>query len=78
MLTPKRTLGSRVKSLFTIKTRFDALLVVYAIAVGAIERGINYIHDYGGYSGILLATACLGVPIVAGAKLIDSVKTKQA
>ena len=60
--------------MFTIKTRTEALLVTYAIAVGAIERGFHYLQDYPGYSGLLLAAACLGVPFVAGAKLIDSVK----
>ncbi len=64
----------RLARLFTIKTRTEALLVTYAIAVGAIERGFHYLQDYPGYSGLLLAAACLGVPFVAGAKLIDSVK----
>ena len=64
----------RLARLFTIKTRAEALLVTYAIAVGAIERGLHYMDQYGGYSGLLLAAACLGVPFIAGAKLIDSVK----
>ncbi len=64
----------RLARLFTIKTRTEALLVTYAIAVGAIERGFHYMQDYPGFSGLLLAAACLGVPFIAGAKLIDSVK----
>ena len=64
----------RLARLFTIKTRAEALLVTYAIAVGAIERGLHYMDQYGGYSGLMLAAACLGVPFIAGAKLIDSVK----
>jgi len=60
--------------LFTIKTRLEAFLVTYAIAVGAIERGVHYMQNYPGNGGILLATACLGVPFIAGAKLLDSVR----
>lgn len=64
----------RFARLFTIKTRLEAYLVTYAIAVGAIERGIHYMQTYPGNGGVLLALACLGVPFIAGAKLIDSVK----
>ena len=64
----------RLARLFTIKTRTEALFLTYAIAVGSIERGLHYIDQYPGYAGFVLALACLGVPFVAGAKLIDSVK----
>ena len=68
------TMRLRLARLFTIKTRTEALFLTYAIAVGAIERGLHYIDQYPGYAGYVLALACLGVPFVAGAKLIDSVK----
>jgi hypothetical protein len=64
--------------LFTIKTRLEAFLVTYAIAVGAIERGIHYMQNYPGNGGVLLAAACLGVPFIAGAKLLDSVRPAAA
>ena len=64
----------RLARLFTIKTRAEALLVTYAIAVGAIERGLHYMEQYPGTSGLILAAACLGVPFIAGAKLLDSVR----
>ncbi len=64
----------KLARLFTIKTRTEAFLVTYAIAVGSIERGISYMHGYPGASGVILALACLGVPFIAGAKLVDSVK----
>src|SRR5215217_5517216 len=72
------TMRQRLARLFTIKTRTEALLVTYAIAVGAIERGLHYMDQYPGYAGVILALACLGVPFVAGAKLIDSVRTHPA
>ena len=64
----------KVGRLFTIKTRFEAWLVTYAIALGAVERGRHYLEVYPGLGGVLLALACTGVVFLAGAKLLDSVK----
>jgi len=65
---------TRIRRLFTIKTRFEAFLVTYAIAVGAIERGIHYMQQYPGVGGHLLALCCTGVVFLAGGKLLDSVR----
>src|SRR5438105_15872471 len=62
--------------LFVIKTRFEAWLVTYAIALGAVERGRHYLETYPGFGGWLLAVACTGVVFLAGAKLLDSVRTQ--
>ena len=64
----------KIGRLFTIKTRFEAWLVIYAIALGAVERGRVYLETYPGWGGWLLAVAGTGVVVVAGAKLLDSVK----
>ena len=64
----------KIGRMFVIKTRLEAYLVTYAIAVGAVERGIHYLQGYPGNAGWLLAAACLGVPFIAGAKLLDSVR----
>ncbi len=64
----------KIGRLFTIKTRVEAWLVIYAIALGAVERGRHYLETYPGVGGWLLAIACTGVVFVAGAKLLDSVK----
>src|SRR5687768_10252510 len=68
------TMLKKIGRLFVIKTRLEAYLVTYAIAVGAAERGAHYMQDYPGNGGVLLAAACLGVPFIAGAKLLDSVR----
>ena len=60
--------------LFVIKTRTEAWLITYAIAVGAVERGNHYLQIYPGWFGWTLALACTGVVFLAGAKLLDSVK----
>ena len=67
---------SKLGRLFTIKTRTEAWMVIYAIAVGAVERGRHYLEVYPGASGWLLALACTGVVFVAGAKLLDSVRPR--
>ena len=56
----------KIGRLFTIKTRFEAWLVIYAIALGAVERGRLYLHTYPGWGGWLLAAACTGVVFIAG------------
>ena len=68
---------SKIGRLFQIKTRFEAWLVIYAIALGAVERGRHYLDVYPGAGGWLLALACTGVVFVAGAKLLDSVRPPQ-
>ncbi len=63
----------RVKRLFTIKTKFEAFLVIYALALGAAERGLHYMEQYPGFGGKLLALACTGAVFMAGGKVIDAV-----
>ena len=72
------TMLRKIGRLFVIKTRLEAYLVTYAIAVGSIERGIHYMQNYPGNAGLVLAVACLGVPFIAGAKLLDSVRPEPA
>jgi hypothetical protein len=64
---------SRVKSLFTIKTKFEAFLVIYGLAVGATERGVHYLHTYPGWGGWLLFAVCPIAVFMAGGRIIDSI-----
>lgn len=66
----------KISRLFQIKTRLEAWLVIYAIALGAVERGRHYLETYPGWGGWMLALACTGVVFMAGAKLLDAVKPK--
>ena len=61
----------RLGRLFVIKTRFEALAVTYAIALGAVERGMHYLESYPGFGGWLLFAACTGVVFMVGGKLMD-------
>ncbi|HCW62570.1 MULTISPECIES: hypothetical protein [Sphingomonadaceae] len=64
----------RIKGLFTIKTKFEAFLIIYALALGATERGAVYVQQYPGFGGQLLALACTGAVFMAGGKIIDAVE----
>ena len=64
----------KVGRLFTIKTRLEALLITYALALGAVERGSAYIQQYPGIGGQLLFLACTGAVFMAGAKMLDCVR----
>jgi hypothetical protein len=64
----------KLKRLFTIKTRVEAFLIIYALALGAVERGSAYLTQYPGYGGKLLFFACTGAVFLAGAKILDCLK----
>lgn len=70
------TMLKRIGRLFTIKTRFEAWAVIWAITLGAVERGRAYMLAYPGWTGWLFMAACAGVVFIAGPKLLDSVRRK--
>jgi hypothetical protein len=67
----------RLRRLFTIKTKFEVFMVVYALALGACERGIVYIHQYPGFGGKLLALVCTGSVFLAGGLMLDAVEARE-
>lgn len=60
--------------LFVIKNRFEAWAVIYAIALGAMTRGLQYRLLYPGIGGWLLFAACSGAVFMAGAKILDATR----
>src|SRR3954463_11869147 len=73
-----RLMLRKLARIFTIKTRLEAWLVIYAIAVGAVERGQHYLATFPGWSGWTLALACTGVVFLAGGKLLGAVRPAEA
>lgn len=65
---------TRLARLFTIKTRFEAFAIIYALALGAISRGMEYLEHYPGPLGMLLFAACTLAVFMAGAKILDAVR----
>ena len=76
MLTPPTL--EKLSRLFTIKTRWEAWLVIWAITLGAVERGKTYLEVYPGALGWTFFLLCTGVVFVAGAKLLDAVRPAPA
>jgi hypothetical protein len=68
----------KIGRLFVIKTRWEAYLIIYALALGACERGTHYLSQFPGYGGKLLFLACTGAVFLAGAKILDCLKYEQA
>lgn len=67
----------KLRRLFTIKTKFEAFLVIYALGMGACERGIVYMEQYPGFGGKLLALVCTGSVFLAGGLMIDAVDIRE-
>ncbi|WP_260923342.1 hypothetical protein [Novosphingobium sp. 9] len=68
----------KIARLFTIKTRWEACMIIYALALGATERGTVYIARFPGFGGKLLFLACMGSVVLAGAKVFDCLKYEKA
>ena len=64
----------RIGRLFVIKTRWEVIAVIYALALGSVDRGMHYVERFPGFGGWMLFAACTGVVFMAGAKLFDSVR----
>lgn len=65
---------ARIKRLFMVKTRAEAFMIIYALAVGAVERGTVYLRQFPGVGGKLLFLACTGAVFMAGAKMLDCLR----
>jgi len=64
----------KISRLFKIKTRFEACLIIYALGLGAVERGSHYMVQFPGWGGKLLFLACTGAVFMAGGKILDCLK----
>lgn len=57
--------------LFIIKNRLEACAVIYALGLGAIERGRHYMEVYPGFAGWLFMLVCTCAVFMAGARLLE-------
>ena len=67
----------RITRLFQIRTRFEACAVIYALALGAAERGVHYLQQYPGLGGYMLFGACTCAVFMGGGKIFDAVRFHQ-
>lgn len=67
----------KIGRLFVIKTRYEAYLIIYALALGAMTRGAHYTLEYPGWGGYLLFAATAGAVFLGGAKILDAIRYEQ-
>lgn len=65
---------TKIKRLFIIKTRWEACFIIYALGLGAIERGLHYLDRFPGVGGWMLMAACTGSVFLGGAKIFDCLR----
>jgi hypothetical protein len=73
-----KSMWRKITRLFVIKTRVEAYLIIFALAVGAMERGKGYLAEYPGTGGWLLFWACSGSVLLAGAKILDALRYERS
>jgi len=64
----------KIGRLFVIKNRFEAFLIIFALAMGAMDRGSHYLAQFPGTFGQVLFWACGGAVFLGGAKILDALK----
>ena len=68
----------KIARLFVIKSRWEAFLIIYALALGGTARGEHYLVQFPGLGGKLLFLATTGAVFMAGAKILDCLKYERA
>lgn len=68
----------KIGKLFVIKTRLEAYVIIYALALGATNRGAHYLNDWPGWQGWMLFVACMVAVLMAGAKILDCLNYERA
>ena len=67
----------KVARLFKVKNRVEAFMIIYALALGATSRGLDYHERFPGVGGWLLFLACTGTVMLAGAKILDCLRLER-
>ena len=62
----------KIGRLFVIKTKWEAYIIIYALALGCTARGSQYLVEYPGWFGKLMFLATTGAVFLAGAKIFDA------
>lgn len=68
----------KIGRLFIIKNRLEAFAIIYALALGAVERGQAYLTRFPGFGGKLLFVAATVAVFMAGGKILDALRYEKA
>jgi hypothetical protein len=64
----------KLTRLFQVKTKFEVFLVTYALGLGAVKRGQEYLIQYPGKIGWVFFALCTGTVFIASAKMLQAVE----
>ena len=64
----------KLSRLFVIKTRFEAYLIIFGLALGAMTRGAQYTLQYPGAFGYFMMSLTAGAVFLGGAKILDAIR----
>ncbi len=67
-----------IMRLFTIKTKLEVFMITYALGLGAVKRGQEYLLQYPGNIGKIFFLLCTGAVFIAGAKMLEAVELDDA
>lgn len=67
----------RIARLFVIKTKFEAFLILYGLALGATERGVHFVREYPGWLGWFMFALCPIAVFMAGHRILDSLERER-
>ncbi len=68
----------KLSRLFQIKTKTEVFLVTYALGMGAVERGMVYMHQFHGNAiGKIFFILCTGSVFLAASKMLQAVEYHQ-
>ncbi len=68
----------KIARLFTIKTKLEVFLITYALGLGAVMRGQEYMQQYPGNIGKVFFVLCTGAVFMASAKMLEAVEFQSA
>jgi hypothetical protein len=63
--------------LFQIKTRAEVFLITYALALGSVKRGQEYLVTYPGNMGWVFFALTTGAVFLASAKMLEAVEYRK-
>lgn len=64
----------KLARMFQVKTKTEVFLITYALGLGAVKRGEDYLLQYPGNLGWLFFMLCTGAVFVASAKMLQAVE----
>jgi hypothetical protein len=68
----------RIQRLFTIKTKLEVYMITYALGLGAVKRGQEYMIQYPGNIGKVFFVLCTGAVFIAATKMLQAVELDTA